>query len=217
METRDLNTIYVIFTATPYRTGRFIRFVTRYRYNHVSISLDQGLQNMFSFSRYYKNTPLYAGFVQESACRYRLGSMISDIKILEVPLTPEQEATLLGQLAEFNAHPRHYIYNFSSALCVPIRHRVCIRDSYTCVEFVTAILTQAGLINRPKDSFCSIPELEKSIEGQVVYEGSMAELCEGASWGNDQFCEHKSKKFYMSCAARNLLRLAYRAMQGVIS
>ena len=46
--------VYVILSATELKMGKIIRFLTRYKYNHVSITLDDELRYMYSFSRYHK-------------------------------------------------------------------------------------------------------------------------------------------------------------------
>ena len=40
--------LYVVFSATPYRMGKLIRFVTREPYNHVAISTEASLPRMSS-------------------------------------------------------------------------------------------------------------------------------------------------------------------------
>ena len=57
--------LYVVFSATPYRMGKLIRFVTREPYNHVAISTEASLTRMYSFARRFYRTPFYGGFVTE--------------------------------------------------------------------------------------------------------------------------------------------------------
>ena len=58
-------TIRVVFSATPYRMGAFIRATTHSTYNHVSVSLREG-GALYSFARKYCNVPFCGGFVKES-------------------------------------------------------------------------------------------------------------------------------------------------------
>lgn len=44
--------IYVVFSGTDLKTGRFIRRITNQKYNHACISTD-GLKTLCSFSRLY--------------------------------------------------------------------------------------------------------------------------------------------------------------------
>ena len=74
--------VYVIVSATELKTGKIIRFFTRYKYNHVSITLYEDLRYMYSFSRYYKKPSLYAGFVKELMLRYK----DSKIKVYKIPI-----------------------------------------------------------------------------------------------------------------------------------
>ena len=78
------NYIYVVFSSTPYKIGKTIRMLTGEKYNHVSISLDAELTQMYSFARRYYKTPFYGGFVKESLSRYQLNQNKATIKICKM-------------------------------------------------------------------------------------------------------------------------------------
>ena len=82
--------IYVVFSSTPYKMGKFIRAMTRESYNHVSIALDESLSQMYSFSRRYYRTPLYGGFVHESRSRYHVNGDATRICLCALPVTSQQ-------------------------------------------------------------------------------------------------------------------------------
>ena len=62
--------LYVLFSATPYRMGKCIRFITGEPYNHVSIATEEDLRECYGFARRYYETPFYGGFVTERPSRY---------------------------------------------------------------------------------------------------------------------------------------------------
>jgi hypothetical protein len=68
--------VYIVFSSTPYRIGKFIRRLTREAYNHVSIALDPDLTKMYGFARRYYRTPFYGGFVRESLSRYHQVNLV---------------------------------------------------------------------------------------------------------------------------------------------
>lgn len=169
--------IYVVFSATPYKMGKFIRKVTRQRYNHVSVALDGRLEMMYSFARHYKDTPLYGGFVKESYMRYMHKNADSEIYICAIPLSEEEYQDINTYIQEMKENGRLYLYNIFSAICTPMRVRVPIEKSYTCIEFVVALLAK---VNRElkADQFYTITELQDYLKNYTVYQGRMKEIAD---------------------------------------
>ncbi|MGN0978699.1 MAG: hypothetical protein ACI4PH_11640, partial [Faecousia sp.] len=62
--------LYVLFSATPYRMGYWIRRVTGEPYNHVAIATEETLRELYAFARKYYRAPFYGGFVREHPSRY---------------------------------------------------------------------------------------------------------------------------------------------------
>ena len=112
----DQQYIYVVFSSTPYKIGKLIRRVTGGTYNHVSISLDESLTQMYSFSRRYYRTPFYGGFVHESRSRYHVNGDATRICLCAIPVTPQQYEDLYNMIQSMHRRSRVYIYNHLSAL-----------------------------------------------------------------------------------------------------
>ena len=79
--------LYVLLTKTPLKTGKFLRKVTGYEYNHCSVSFDNNFKVLYSFSRKYKNSTFYAGLVKESSLRYTTNEQETKVKIFKIGLT----------------------------------------------------------------------------------------------------------------------------------
>ena len=58
--------IYIVASQTGTVPSRLIKRVTRARFNHVSISLDEQLDTMYSFARRHPYNPVWGGYVKES-------------------------------------------------------------------------------------------------------------------------------------------------------
>lgn len=203
--------LYVVFLKTDYTTGRLIRFATRYEYNHVSFSFDPELSSLYSFSRYYNNAALLAGFVEESLLRYRSGK--TRMKVCRVPLTQEQSVRLDSFLNNVKRHRGEYIYNIVSAACSPMHRRVDIRKAYTCVEFAGDMLSAAGVAEAPgRGSFCEIKELADRLEKYTIYEGDVSRYKMPDNWGGDSFPNRKNPIGYAAEFAANFGRLVYRSI-----
>ncbi len=83
--------IYIIITQTKTIVSRLIKLFTKAPYNHSSISSDEKLNDMYSFCRYYKHTPLPAGFSDENVntCVFGMYSHIP-CAIYSIDVTEEQ-------------------------------------------------------------------------------------------------------------------------------
>ena len=162
--------IYVLFAATPYKTGSFIRSVLHNRFNHVALSFDEDLSHMYSFSRYHANAPFFAGFVKESFGRYEWKGNFSDIKIYRLPISDKKYEILKKYVERMCHHSHAYVYNYYSAAMPPLHDRVRIRNAHICVEFVGDLVSFSD-IKIKSGEFHSFPELEKACASNVIYEG----------------------------------------------
>lgn len=162
--------LYIVFSSTPYRIGKFIRKLTGEAYNHVSIALDEDLTRMYGFARRYYRTPFYGGFVHESLSRYHVNGVSADICICKLPVTQQQYQDLSRFLEGMYQNQKAYTYNHLSAAAAPIRRPVKVRDAYTCVEFCVQILHDLGVDLLP-DKYYTVGDVEKQLRPYAVYVG----------------------------------------------
>ena len=57
--------IYIVLTQTGTLLSRTVKLWTGKKYNHVSIALDEKLEQLYSFGRVYPNIAFIGGFVHE--------------------------------------------------------------------------------------------------------------------------------------------------------
>ena len=162
--------LYLIFSVTPFKTGTFIRAMTHWQYNHVAVAFDKDLKEMYTFARYYRSVPLYGGFVRDSKERYIYKKKTAYVKICEVPVSEEGYRLVKDYIDAINDYPAEYIYNIFSAITVPLKKRVLIRNAFTCAEFAIQILSMAGA-EIERDRFYAIDELADFFDSYTVYEG----------------------------------------------
>ncbi len=165
-----MHNLYVLFSATPYKMGMFIRTVTCSTYNHVSLSLDPQLEELYAFARRYYKTPFYGGFVRETPGRYYHKGLPSRVKLCRIPLTEAQYTELQALLSQMYRRREQYLYNHFSALAVPLRRRIPVQDAYLCVEFCVEILRRAGLDVDPR-GYHSIKSTEALLSPHCCYTG----------------------------------------------
>ena len=171
--TQNKRYLYVVFSSTPYKMGRFIRVMTNSRYNHVAVSFDPALGTLYSFARHYRNTPFYGGFVRETATRYAYRGHLADIKVCAVPVSEAQYASALRTLEDMIRLSKRYSYNMLSAIAAPLHHRVHLPNAYTCIEFAVDFLERAGVLKQvDPDHAYTIKELEACLNSYQVYSGA---------------------------------------------
>jgi len=205
--------IYIVFSCTSTRIGAMIRYVTKNKYNHVSIALEGNLKTMYSFTRYHANAPFVAGFSEESPLRYCDENI--DVKICRIPVSDEKYKEVSDYIDDIQKNAKRYIYNYLSALMVPTGRKVCIPDAYTCLEFGVHILSRHEVVDGVNDrSFYNIVDLERLLESYVAYEGNIAEIAVPEGWGNDVYPDcMKSKIRICTGSARQFGRLFYRLVR----
>lgn len=197
--------LYVLFSATPYRMGRWIRFVTGEPYNHVSIATGEDLTSIYSFARRYYHTPFYGGFVSEDPCRYRHNGRCANIRLYRLPLTRRQWQRLQEMLADMKEHADRYLYNHLSAMAAPLHLKIQVRKAFTCTEFTVNVLHQLGFDFDP-NRFYTIGDIAQRLGSYHIYTGDFPKKAEQDSG----FFHPHPVPHPLIASARDLLRLFWR-------
>ncbi len=208
--------IYVLFSATPYKTGGFIRRMIRNHYNHVALSLDRDFSSMYSFSRYHQNTPFFAGFVKESFSRYEWQGDFSDIKVCRIEVSERIYELMRMRLERMCSQADAYVYNYYSAAMTLFHQRVKIRNAYTCVEFVGDLLSMTDL-DIKYGEFHSLPKLEAICTPYMIYQGSAREYPAVHSFPGDDYQEKMPVSEGVLATAESFGRLTKRGIEDAYS
>ena len=195
--------LYVVFSQTPYKVGKMIRYVTKYEYNHASISFDKSLESLYSYARYYEDTPLYGGFVKESLRRYQCKAVDSKLRVYEIPLTEKQAKAALMLIDKYTKEQDVHVYNFLSVFTAPFGKSVPITGSYTCIGFVCHFLTCLGLY-RSKEGSPTFKCMSRNLRKYLIYEGYSQEYHIAKTWGHDSFPIKRAKHRGLIDTAKNI-------------
>lgn len=163
----DSKKLYIMISRTNTKMGNFIRFFTRYDYNHVSLSLDKELKSFVSFARIVQDAPLYGGFVTESFERFLHKGKNSQVKIYEVDITQEKYNNL-EKLFSLADNPNNgLVYNYLDALMTPVGINIKIKGAYTCLSFANTVL----------GTNCkNIKALSNTLKNNLIYKGTLKDL-----------------------------------------
>lgn len=159
--------LYVMISCTDTGIGRLIRAVSRYPYNHVSVSIDHSLRQWVSFARYVQDTPLYGGLVSESPERFLGKGREAQVRIFRTEI-PEEKYRLLEHLSHLTDRPEQgLMYNHLDALAGIFGCRVQIPGAFTCLGFVNRILDTGWL---------RIAQLDDALTPHLLYAGALSKL-----------------------------------------
>lgn len=138
--------IYIVLTHSGSLLSRTIKFVKKYEYTHVSISLDKELNKMYSFGRLYPYNTFIAGFVQESP-KYGTFKRFSKTKtkIFCLNITEEQYKKLKKIIKYFERKRKNYKFNAIGLFSVALNLRIKKENKFYCAEFIKYALEKANI------------------------------------------------------------------------
>ena len=135
--------IYIVLTKTKTVLSKAIQIYTQHDFNHVSISFDRELKEMYSFGRKNINNPWIGGFVQENPTSNLLRE--SNCVILACPVTERQYAILKNQVDYYKENKNHYKYNFIGLFGVACRVKIKRERAFFCSQFVATLFEEASI------------------------------------------------------------------------
>ena len=166
--------IYFIVAQTGTRPARFFKFLTKKPYNHVSLSGDMELSEMYSFCRTYRPFPLPATFNKEVVGQGTLGQY-QDIpcEIYRISVSPEQKEAYNKLITHFAQHRNVYSYNLLGLLAVYFNIEWKRERSFVCSQFVAYTMDKIGI---PLEKAFSLykPDDFRSFPGaDLIYTGEL--------------------------------------------
>lgn len=166
--------IYIVVTCTGTRIARAIRVVTRMPYCHASVSADENLSALYSFSRSFSSMPLPATFNLEYVGKGLLGKYsYIPCEIYAVPVTEEQYAHFLAILGHFTAFRKRYSYSLIGLLRVKMQIEKNLRHKFVCSQFVAYVLHECGITLQKKPCLYSPDDLRFLPQARLVYRGEL--------------------------------------------
>ena len=169
--------IFVAVTQTGTILSRIVKWVTRDKYNHVSISLSETLEELYSFGRKHPYNPFWAGFVKESPTGGTFGRFKNtDAMILEKEIDSLIYDEIKLELERMYETKKMYGYNYLGLLAGFFGKNITMKKRYYCSEFVQYILRKhnIGLRLGKKELVCP-NDFVHLPDSKVVYEGKLRE------------------------------------------
>jgi len=206
--------VYIMLSKTSSKVGNVIRFFTKYKYNHVSISFDDEFQKFYSFSRLNINTPLIGGFTIENRNTFTLGKYKSfPVKIFKIELTDKEYYMLQDLLDKFN-QDKEIMYNYASTVTTPILKGIDVYKSYNCSTFAAYVLEKIGKIKLDKPYYKYVPkDFENLLNNTYLYYEGNLEVTDDLIIYNKNFMKKQKKRYVfwksISCFSESFYRLIF--------
>jgi len=165
--------IYIVLTHTGTALSTIIKYYTKDEFSHVSISLDEELEEMYSFGRLNPYNPFWGGFVHESIKNGTFKRFKNTrTEIYSLNIEDEQYNRLVKIINHFKMNIQKYSFNILGLACVSIKRKIRRKNNFYCAEFVKHVLKSAGITSVAELPEIIKPEDFKKIEGlQLEYKG----------------------------------------------
>ena len=167
--------IYLVMSQTGSVLSRTIKLVTNKEFNHISLSLDDSLEKMYSFGRKYPNNPFIGVFVVEGINK---GTFLrfSDTKcrVIRINVTDSQYELLCSNIGDMISNKDKYKYNFLGLCLAALNISVTFDNKFYCSEFIRYILSLSDV------DVSSIPDIAHpldfmNMDNNIVYEGLLSD------------------------------------------
>lgn len=167
--------IYIVLTYTGTILSKIVKIYTRKEFSHVSISLDEDLEHMYSFGRINAYNPFWGGFVQESVDTGTFKRFKNTkTRIYSLQVDDEQYDKVVQVINDIKNKKSEYNFNILGLIGVVLHYKVKREKHFYCAEFVKYVLEKSNVVYdlpelvKPED-FKEIDNLE------VVYTGMLKE------------------------------------------
>ena len=162
--------IYIVQVELPTMINGIVKFITGYKYNHFSLSLDSSLDELYSFQVRNMNTFLVGGFMKEREVYYLHGKKDLKLKefVYEIPVSDE-EYKRVSTFVKKVEHDEEYIFNYISSLFMFSFGGIKGYKAFHCTEFVSEILLLLNDIKLPREPHLMRPKDLYSILKKYKY------------------------------------------------
>lgn len=163
--------VYIIFTDTGTLFTKLIKLYTKQPLNHVSISFDKQLTNIFSFGRKKPYNPFIGGFVRERIAEGLFKK--ARCEIYSYSLSEVEYEQMQTKVRQIEAKKDLYKYNFLGLIAIMLRYNLKRKNAFFCSQFVATILNEKkGMLDK-SPSQCTPQDLLAVNKLELVFKGNL--------------------------------------------
>lgn len=167
--------IYILLTRSDTWISKIINLTTSDTYTHASISFEEGLQPLYSFSRKRIHTPLPAGLRHEPL-RQGFFKKYNAIPcaLYELQVSDEVYDTAKHEVQKMMMDRTSYRFSVLGLILCRLNIPYHRKHHFFCSQFVSEILMRSRALPLPKDTalmrpndYTTIPELFCRFRGRL--------------------------------------------------
>lgn len=188
-ENEKMCSIYVVLTHTGTILSEILKFVTKAKYNHSSISLVRDLSTMYSFGRLNPYFAFWGGYVKESknfGVFKRFSKTEAAIFLIKIPR--RKYSKMRKKLEKMYENRKKYHYNTIGLFAAFFGIYLKRKNDYFCSDFVSEILVDFNLVAPSK-----LNKIVKPMDFYYIFRKSL--IFEGKL---SDFNPNLSKSFYLN-------------------
>lgn len=166
--------IYFLFTDTGSYLSKAINYYTKKSLNHVSISFDPQLDELYSFGRKQPKNPFIGGFIKEDIQSELLKK--ATCEIYSFPVSDEDYKAIIHNIKEIEKRKEYYKYNFIGLFGVMLDIEINRKSALFCSQFVATVLRDLDRFQFEKPACFITPTDIREFSGmQLVYQGILGD------------------------------------------
>ena len=181
--------VYIVTTYTGTALSYLIRNISKVKYAHVSISLNEDLRPMYSFGRLNPKTPIFAGLVQENINEGLYAIRINTIcRVYSLDVDERSYELMRDKLDYMWQKKKDYSYDVEALVRMPFGLAKLNEKKYVCSSFVAYILEsgEVGVFDKPYYEIRPSDFLENS-RFNMIYEGLLNKYSTENTYGYSLF------------------------------
>lgn len=166
------NKIYIVLTDTSSILSKLIQLYTKEPYNHASISLDDELNEVYSFGRKQVGNPFNGGFVKEDMKR----GLFTHAKcaIYSLMITDNQLEKMKRYIHEIEKQQEEYRYHFLGLFGFLFHRPIYKEKAFFCSQFVATMLNKCHVIDFDQPLTLVAPsDLQEIAALKLEFEGEL--------------------------------------------
>lgn len=166
--------IYIVLAHTGTLLSRIIKMRTGAEYTHSSISLDEDLEQMYSFGRKYSYIAFLGGFVREGTDFGTYKRFYkTEVSVYELQVTEGQYKIINEKIEYMKAHKKDYRFNVLGLFLAGFNKRLQFNKTYYCAEFVKKILEVGGIDTSELPKVIKPEHFKMLSSAKLIYKGKL--------------------------------------------
>lgn len=161
--------VYIVFTNTSSLLSILIQLYTKNKLNHVLLSFDQHLQEIYSFGRKKTYNPFIGGFVREKIAAGLFKK--ARCEVYSYTISESDYEQMLTKVRQFESEKDLYRYNLLGQFAIILNYKLNRKNAFFCSQFVATILNEKKGVLDKTPSLCTPQDLLEVDQLQLIYKG----------------------------------------------